>query len=51
MPANVLSPEGARQASLNLTEGHQGKQALNDVVVAYRANRRQGRRPSRRRTT
>jgi len=42
MPATVLSTEGARQASLNLTEGHHGKQALNDVVVAYRANRRQG---------
>jgi large subunit ribosomal protein L4 len=31
MSATVLSPEGARQASLNLTEGHQGKQALHDV--------------------
>jgi large subunit ribosomal protein L4 len=42
MPATVLSTEAAKQASLNLVEGHQGKQALNDVVVAYRANRRQG---------
>ncbi len=42
MSATVLSTESARQASLNLVEGHQGKQALNDVLVAYRANRRQG---------
>lgn len=42
MSATVLTTEGARQASLNLTEGHQGKQALHEVVVAYRANRRQG---------
>ena len=42
MSATVLSTEAAKQASLNLVEGHQGKQALNDVVVAYRANRRQG---------
>jgi large subunit ribosomal protein L4 len=42
MPATVLSTEAAKQASLNLVEGHQGKQALNDAVVAYRANRRQG---------
>ncbi len=42
MSATVLSTEGAKQASLNLVEGHHGKQALNDVLVAYRANRRQG---------
>ena len=42
MSATVLSIEAAKQASLNLVEGHQGKQALNDVLVAYRANRRQG---------
>lgn len=42
MSATVLSSEAAKQASLNLVEGHQGKQALNDVLVAYRANRRQG---------
>lgn len=42
MSATVLSTESAKQASLNLVEGHQGKQALNDVLVAYRANRRQG---------
>jgi large subunit ribosomal protein L4 len=42
MSATVLSTEAAKQASLNLVEGYQGQQALNDVVVAYRANRRQG---------
>lgn len=42
MPANVLSIDSAKQANLNLVDGHQGKQALNDVLVAYRANRRQG---------
>ena len=42
MSATVLSTESAKQASLNLVEGHHGKQALNDVLVAYRANRRQG---------
>ncbi len=42
MPATVLSADSAKQANLNLVEGHQGKQALNDVIVAYRANRRQG---------
>lgn len=42
MSATVLSTESAKQANLNLVEGHQGKQALNDVLVAYRANRRQG---------
>lgn len=42
MSASVLTTEAARQANLNLTEGHQGKQALHEVVVAYRANRRQG---------
>jgi large subunit ribosomal protein L4 len=42
MSATVLSTESARQAQLNLVEGHHGKQALNDTLVAYRANRRQG---------
>lgn len=42
MSATVLSTEGAKQAQLNLVEGHHGKQALNDTLVAYRANRRQG---------
>lgn len=42
MPANVLSIDSAKQANLNLVDGHQGKQALSDTLVAYRANRRQG---------
>ena len=42
MSATLLSTEGAKQANLNLVEGHHGKQALNDTLVAYRANRRQG---------
>jgi large subunit ribosomal protein L4 len=42
MSATILSTEAAQQASLTLVEGHKGKQALNNVLVAYRANRRQG---------
>jgi large subunit ribosomal protein L4 len=42
MSATVLSLEGALQAQLNLVEGHKGKQALHETLVAYRANRRQG---------
>lgn len=42
MSATILSAESARAANLNLVEGHHGKQAINDAVVAYRANRRQG---------
>ena len=42
MSANILSTESAKQANVNLVEGHHGKQALNDTLVAYRANRRQG---------
>lgn len=42
MSATVLSNESAKQANLNLVEGHHGKQALNDTLVAYRVNRRQG---------
>ena len=42
MSANVLSIDSAKQANLNLVEGHHGKQALSDTLVAYRANRRQG---------
>jgi large subunit ribosomal protein L4 len=42
MSATILSTESAKQANLNLVEGHHGKQALNDTLVAYRANRRQG---------
>jgi large subunit ribosomal protein L4 len=42
MSATILSTESAKQANVNLVEGHHGKQALNDTLVAYRANRRQG---------
>lgn len=42
MSAIVLSLDAAKQANLNLVEGHKGKQALLETVVAYRANRRQG---------
>ena len=38
MSAQVLTADAAKAAQINLTEGHQGSQA----VVAYRANRRQG---------
>ncbi len=40
--SNILTIEAAKQANLNLVEGHKGKQALHDTIVAYRANRRQG---------
>jgi len=42
MSATILSIDAAKQANLNLVEGHKGKQALHETVVAYRANRRQG---------
>lgn len=42
MATSILSVETAQKASLNLVEGHQGKQALHDTITAYRANRRQG---------
>jgi len=42
MSATVLSIDAAKQANLNLVDGHKGKQALHETVVAYRANRRQG---------
>ncbi|GEP41348.1 50S ribosomal protein L4 [Brevifollis gellanilyticus] len=42
MSATILSVDAAKQANLNLVEGHKGKQALHEAVVAYRANRRQG---------
>jgi large subunit ribosomal protein L4 len=42
MSATILSIDAAKQANLNLVEGHKGKQALHEAVVAYRANRRQG---------
>lgn len=42
MSASILSAEAAKQANIQLTEGYKGAQALNDAVVAYRSNRRQG---------
>jgi large subunit ribosomal protein L4 len=42
MSAIVLSSDAAKAANINLTEGHQGSQALHETVVAYRNNRRQG---------
>lgn len=42
MSSIVLTIDAAKQAKLNLVEGHKGKQALHDVIVAYRANRRAG---------
>lgn len=42
MSAQVLTTDAAKAAQINLTEGHQGSQALHETVVAYRANRRQG---------
>lgn len=42
MSSNVLTIDAAKQAKLNLVEGHKGTQALHDVIVAYRANRRAG---------
>lgn len=41
MSAIILSIAAAKQANINLVEGHKGKQALHETVVAYRANRRQ----------
>ncbi|MCE2693842.1 MAG: 50S ribosomal protein L4 [Verrucomicrobiaceae bacterium] len=41
MPATILSADAAKAANIQLTEGYKGSQALNDAVVAYRANRRQ----------
>ena len=42
MSATILSADAAKAANIQLTEGYKGSQALNDAVVAYRANRRQG---------
>lgn len=42
MSATILSAEAAKQANIQLTEGYKGSQALNDALVAYRSNRRQG---------
>jgi len=40
--ANVLTAEAARQANLTLVEDGRGGQAVHDLVVAMRANRRSG---------
>lgn len=42
MSANVLTFEAAREANLDLIENGKGTQAVHDVVVALRANRRSG---------
>lgn len=43
MSANVLTVEEAKKASIELiTEAEKGRQAVHDVVVAMRANRRSG---------
>ncbi len=42
MSATILSADAAKAANIQLTEGYKGSQALNDTLVAYRANRRQG---------
>ena len=41
MSATILSADAAKAANIQLTEGYKGSQAMNDAVVAYRANRRQ----------
>ena len=42
MSATVLTPEAAREARLELIVNGKGTQAVHDVVVAMRANRRSG---------
>jgi large subunit ribosomal protein L4 len=43
MSANTLTADAAKQASINLVDdARKGLQALHEVVVAYRSNRRQG---------
>lgn len=42
MSATVLTPEAAREARLDLIANGKGTQAVHDVVVAMRANRRSG---------
>jgi len=43
MSASTLTPDAAKQASINLVDDkRKGMQALHETVVAYRANRRQG---------
>jgi len=42
MKANLLTPELAKKASIELIDNGKGTQAVHDVVVAMRANRRSG---------
>lgn len=42
MSATVLTIEAARQANIDIIENGRGTQAVHDVVVAMRANRRSG---------
>lgn len=42
MSASVLTPEAAREARFDLITNGKGSQAVHDVVVAMRANRRSG---------
>jgi large subunit ribosomal protein L4 len=43
MSASTLTPDAAKQASINLVDDQRkGLQALHETVVAYRSNRRQG---------
>jgi large subunit ribosomal protein L4 len=42
MAAKALTPDAAKKAKISLIEGDRGSQAVHDVVVALRANRRSG---------
>src|ERR1700731_450097 len=42
MSATVLTVEAAKQAKIHVIENGRGSQAIHDVVVAMRANRRSG---------
>lgn len=42
MSAKTLTAADAASANINLVEGHKGTQAVHDLIIAYRANRRSG---------
>lgn len=42
MSATILTPEAAKQANIDIITDGKGTQAVHDVVVAMRANRRSG---------
>jgi len=42
MSATVLTPEAAKKAKIEVIDNGRGTQAVHDVVVALRANRRSG---------